>query len=192
MTSQTAQREPEPFQPIAAALAVVLPGLGHAYLGHTVRAAIIGAGVLGLFGTGLLVGGISCIDRREDFNWFLGQALNGPIAFAVDRVHQSRFKVVAPGPGGSPVRSARPTEYRDRDGRPAPITIDAQGTPSARLSDGTVVSPAYPPYIKGVGRMRELGTLFTTISGFMNLIVIIDAAFNRPRGRRIEETFSRL
>lgn len=183
----------EPFQPVAAVLAIIFPGLGHAYLGHTKRAAIIAAGVLFLFTTGLFVGGISCIDRREDFNWFLGQALNGPIAFGVDYIHQHHFKVQeSVGNSFLRIRSALPNEYRAPGGVPVPIAMDAQGVPRATLPDGTVVSPAYPPYIKGVGRMRELGTLFTTIAGFMNLIVIIDAAFNRHRSAAKAPEFSRL
>jgi hypothetical protein len=31
---------------------------------------------------------------------------------------------------------------------------------------------------RSLGRMNELGTLFTTIAGMLNLIVIIDAAFH--------------
>lgn len=176
--SSTPQRPPEPFQPMAAILAFAFPGAGHVYLGQTHRGVLASIGVLFLFLGGIFVGGITCIDRREDFPWFLGQALCGPITFAADYVHQNKFKVIDPPTGV--IRSARPTEYRDpKTGKPVPISIDASGKTSAVLSDGTTVSPAYPPAIKGVGRMRELGTLFTTIAGFMNLICILDAAFNR-------------
>lgn len=176
----------EPFQPVAAALAFICPGAGHWYLGYRDRAVYIAIGTLGLFFSGLFLGGISCVDRRENFIWFLGQALNGPVAFAADLTHERLFKVVD-GPTSAStriqtLRPPRPDEYRDpKTGAPYPIALDANGSTSVRLPDGTTVSPAYPPYIKGVGRMNELGTLFTTISGFMNLICIIDAAFNRRR-----------
>lgn len=184
--SQTPVHDKDPFQPVAAIVAFLFPGAGHFYLGHTDRALRIAAGVLFLFLSGIFVGGISCVDRRENAIWFLGQALNGPIAFAADTIHTRFFKVVD-GPasasgGGRVLRSPRPTEYRDpKSAMPIAITVDAQGKPSVTLLDGTTVSPAYPPYVKGVGRMNELGTLFTTIAGFMNLICIIDAAFTRRK-----------
>lgn len=174
----------EPLQPIAAVLAFAFPGLGHLSLGYPRRAACICAGVLGLFFGGLLIGGIGCIDRKANFIWFLGQSLNGPIAFAVDYAHQNHFKVVDRStPLG--LRPAHPDEFRSPvSGGPVPIVIDAQGRTSATYStpSGTVtVSPAYPPYVVSLARMNELGTLFITIAGFLNLICIIDALWHVPR-----------
>src|SRR5690606_8903547 len=82
------------FQGVAALLAVLLPGLGHAYLGEMRRGACVAAGVLGLFFGGMLIGGIDVVDRQEDPIWFLGEALVGPLAFGVNWVHQNQFKVV--------------------------------------------------------------------------------------------------
>lgn len=180
----------EPFQPVAALLAVVLPGLGHFYLGQTRRAILITAGVLGLFGTGVLIGGISCIDRRDNFVWFLGQALMGPLAIGLDHYHQTQLKVIGPRAYSNSrqmvLRSAYPNETRNpRDGTSVAIQVDEKsGKPYAVLADGTRISPAYPPYVRSLTRTNELGTLFTTIAGFMNVIVIIDAAFNSPVARR--------
>lgn len=159
----TADRQEETLQPVAAILAVLLPGAGHAYLGETKRAMLIAAGVLGMFFGGLLVGGIGVVDKRDNFIWFLGQSLVGPIAFGVDAVHQNYFKVIdRHGP-----RPARPDEGRGEGGRP--------------VIGGT------PPYTRSLGRVNELGTLFATVAGMMNLICIIDAAFHappQPRRRR--------
>lgn len=83
----------ETLQPVAGALAVLFPGLGHVSLGEARRGVLIMVGVLGLFFGGLLIGGIDVVDRKEDFWWFVGQAGVGPVAFAVDWAHQSRFKV---------------------------------------------------------------------------------------------------
>jgi hypothetical protein len=82
-------------------------------------------------------------------------------------------------------RSAYPNETRDTaTGQAVTIEVDAAGKPFAKMSDGSTVSPAYPPYVKSFPRTGELGTLFTTIAGFLNVIVIIDAAFNTPVDRR--------
>lgn len=150
----------ETFQPVAAVLAALLPGAGHFYLGEVQRGVLIAAGVLGMFFGGLLIGGIGVVDRRDNFIWFMGQALVGPVAFGVDAAHQSMFKVID---RGHP-RPARPDEGRG--------------------ADGEIIYGGTPPYVRSLGRVNELGTLFATIAGMMNLICIIDAAFYAPRARR--------
>ena len=174
------------LQPVAGVLAFVLPGLGHWYLGYARRGRLIAAGVLGMFASGLFIGGIDVVDRREDFPWFLGQAIVGPVAFGVDWVHQNQFKVDVPVTG---LRSAYPNEYRDpATGRPVITVMNEQtGEPEARLTGatpvtGATVTGAWPPNVKSLSRMNELGTLFCTIAGMMNLICILDAAFSRRRG----------
>jgi hypothetical protein len=160
----------EEFVPLAGLLAIVLPGLGHWFLGERARAVAIAAGVLGMFFGGILIGGIDVIDSREDTIWFVGEALVGPLAFGVDYAHQHHFKVFdeQPGPNGQmvrgPLRSARPDETRAPGGKAVPAAA-GQG----------------PPNIKSLGRMNELGTLFATLAGMLNLIAILDAAFHSRR-----------
>ncbi|MDX9910558.1 MAG: hypothetical protein RBS39_01865 [Phycisphaerales bacterium] len=144
-------REPAPFEPLAGILALALPGAGHAFLGDLRRGVHIGAGVLGLFIAGLLVGGIDVVDSKEDRLWFAGQALVGPIALGVDYVHQSQFKVPD---------AARPGQKRS----PSP--------------------DENPKIHKSIGRMNELGMLFCTVAGMLNLIAVLDAAFPGPHVRR--------
>jgi hypothetical protein len=162
----------ESLEIVAGVLALVVPGLGHWSLGERKRAMLIAMGVLGLFFGGILIGGIDVIDSKEDTIWFAGQALVGPLAFGVDYLHQNRFKVIGPvdvrNPDGTistidRLRSALPTEGRDAQGR---------AVPGGR-----------PPNIKSLGRMNELGTLFATIAGMLNLIAIIDAALHARRER---------
>lgn len=147
MAEPTVQH-PERFEPLAAILAIVLPGAGHVSLGETRRGILVGVGVLGLFFAGLFIGGIDVVDSREDRLWFVGQALVGPIAFGVDRLNQGH-KIADPRvPGGR--RSANPDES--------------------------------PFNAKSLAKMNELGTLYATIAGMLNLIAILDAGFHsRPR-----------
>lgn len=167
-TQAASPQQPPTLDPVAGVLAVILPGLGHLYQGHARRAAYIAAGILGLFFGGLFIGGIDSVDSREDRIWFMGQALVGPLAFAVDHVHQTRFKVIDPAaPGGR--RSADPTERRDpATGRAFP----------AGPGEG-------PPNDKSLAKVNELGTLFSTVAGLLNVIVILDALLTsrrRPAG----------
>jgi hypothetical protein len=83
---------PRQFNPQAAVLAWLWPGLGHISLGHNRRGRLIMLGVLFLFASGVLIGGADSVDRREDHLWFLAQAVCGPVAVGVDFVNQAYVK----------------------------------------------------------------------------------------------------
>jgi hypothetical protein len=164
--AQVVRYGPDRFDPAAMVLAWVFPGLGHWYLGEKKRARLICAGIMGLFVSGVFIGGVNAVDRKEDTIWFFGQAIVGPVAIGTDLVHQTFLKVKTKDPvtGMETVRSARPDEARGADGWP------------------TTPKPGQlPPSSTSLGRMNELGTLFSTIAGMLNLLVIIDAAMH---GRR--------
>lgn len=144
-------RNDEQLTPVAAALAFALPGLGHLTLGKPRRALFIFLGVMGLFLGGVFIGGIDAVDRKEDFWWFVGQAGVGPVAFLVDRVHQSHFKVADPkSPTG--VRTPDPDEN--------------------------------PRNSKSLGHPNEIGALYATIAGMLNVICVIDCLWSAPKPGR--------
>lgn len=150
------------FRPLPFLGALVFPGLGHALAKERGRGLCVAVGVLGLFFGGIFIGGIDVIDSREDKVWFYGQALVGPMAFGVDAIHQKQFKVTDP--ATRLTRSAYPSEGRSADGKPVP--------------------GGRPPNLKSIGKMNEIGTLFATIAGMMNLIAAIDAGFPPRPGQR--------
>ena len=141
------------------------------------------------------------MDRRENFFWFLGQSLNGPIAWGVDFIHQTRFKAYDGAqvgrdgqPGGIAAtgdllrlkrRAAFPFELSETRVRTLQNSAVGGGgmvkvkVPVFRAPDASAGEKAAPPYTRSLGRAGELGTLFITIAGFMNLICIIDAAWRR-------------
>ncbi len=135
----------------AGLLAVVLPGLGHVALGLRKRGLLVALGVLGLFFSGVLIGGVDAIDSREDRWWFIGQAFVGPVAFGVDRLNLSM----------------------------------SGNDPGATAQDGWEVSNP-PGRMKSLAHANEMGMLFATIAGMLNLIAIIDAFWNTPAVRRDE------
>jgi len=138
-------RPNESLQIASGILAVVAPGLGHAALGHARRGALIATGVLGLFLSGLLIGGVDAVDSKNDPWWFVGQALVGPPAFAADWVNRS-------------LSANDPAETASEGWR------DAQ----------------QPSREKSFAHSNEMGMLFITIAGMLNLIAIIDAFWNAP------------
>lgn len=134
------------YYPVCGVLAWVLPGLGHMARGEKKRGGYIMFGVLFLFLSGVLIGGVDSVDRKEDRLWYLAQTCCGPVALVVDFVNQQYLKTGAIGEIVST--------------QPAPINIK-----------------------KSLGRANEYGTLFSSLAGLMNLVVILDAFHPRPRKR---------
>jgi hypothetical protein len=56
------------------------------------RGRLMMLGVLFLFLSGILIGGVDSVDRREDHLWFLAQAVCGPVALGADFINQSYVK----------------------------------------------------------------------------------------------------
>jgi hypothetical protein len=69
------------------------------------------AGVLVLFLGGIFVGGIDCVDYKEDRLWFYGQLGAGPIVFAANAANDALLKSGSAAPmiempaQGGPVKS---------------------------------------------------------------------------------------
>ncbi len=147
---------------VAPVLAWIFPGWGHWHLRHRTRALLIGAGILFLYIGGLFIGGIDVIDREEDFWWYCGQVCAGPATLAVEWVKDERLNPPAqPGVVGS-ARKPQP---------PLP-------------PDDPAYAPDYvPAYSVSLGHANEMGTLFTTIAGMLNLIVILECV-RLPRAAR--------
>jgi hypothetical protein len=78
------EQDDQPLHLSAGVLGWIWPGLGHLKNGDSRRGRLVMLGVAGLFVAGVLVGGIDCVDRREDGLWFLAQAGTGPLAFLTD------------------------------------------------------------------------------------------------------------
>ncbi len=94
-TRKPAQGRHRPASPkwnfAAAFLGWLLPGLGHFILGQPQRAVVLGTTIGTLWLTGLLIGGLSVIDRNDHPAWFLGQMLIAPSFVA----NETRQRLVA-------------------------------------------------------------------------------------------------
>ncbi len=133
----------------AAVLGWVVPGLGQILIGERQRGICVLIGILGLFTTGVFVGGLDCVDKDEDRLWFYGQAAAGPIAFGVAYANDALIK------------TGRMTELV-----PTPPSMMEQ---SQNLPGGTV------PAAKGLAHANEFGTLLCFLAGLLNLVAILDA-----------------
>lgn len=146
-----AQRE---LRPVPLLLAWLWPGLGHMALGEAARGRRIMAGVLLLVLSGLLIGGIDSVDRREDTLWFLPQAGCGPLAFVLDGANAALLK-------------------SGRIGTLLPVPEPAPGSAGGRMISSR----------RGLAHPNEFGTLFIALAGLLNVVVILDAGFRRPTRR---------
>ncbi|MBX3365026.1 MAG: hypothetical protein KF866_09695 [Phycisphaeraceae bacterium] len=165
MTAAHAQPEPVGFDAIAGGLALVLPGAGHFYRGDRRRGVFIAIGILGLFFGGLLIGGVSVVDRRSERHEtrlsFIGQAFVGPTVFVVDAIHQSRFKGVAEG------------EARPRHPLPGETIRGGRIQPAMQGES--------PPMRPSLGKVNEIGVLYCLLAGMLNFIAFLDALFPSMR-----------
>ncbi|RMH14590.1 MAG: hypothetical protein D6695_00865 [Planctomycetota bacterium] len=175
----------------AGILAVVFPGAGHLYLRQTRRAVLAAVGVLGLFFSGMFVGGIDVIDRKEDKWWFLAQAMVGPLAFGVDAYHQHALKAYPLDPNiiaAGEMQAADLERLTPRALYPGETrkTIDLRLNTPAGQMERTIayIAPAGPgqgpPSTKSIGMMNELGMLSAAIAGMLNFIIVLDAFFPGP------------
>jgi hypothetical protein len=153
------ENPPRTYNPGAAILGWLLPGLGHISLGHTRRGLLIMAGTLYLFLAGILVGGIDVVDRRDDRLWFYAQAGCGPIAFVADFANQSLLKTGRVGRLVSPTGVVTPV--------PGPGGVITLG-------------PGVVNEYTGIAHVNEFGTLFCGLAGLLNIAVVLDA-LSRPR-----------
>ncbi len=148
------------FAPHAAVLAWVWPGLGHIVLGQARRGALIMFGVLFLFFSGLLIGGLDVVDSRNDRLWFLAQSVCGPIVFGADFVRDAVVPEI------------------NRNWRTAPGSATNELRDAYLSGDEETIAMLRRP---SLGHVNEVGTLFIALAGLMNLAVILDALYHEPK-----------
>lgn len=179
--SDEAQPQPQ-WNPHAAVAGWILPGLGHVILGQKKRGIVIGATILGLWLAGILVGGVSVIDRYDrvepaDDNypeapsrswWFWGQAMIAP-SLAVDYLREKLLHKHVDELGHGPVQYGSRHPYRGNPRR----TLVPQHSPT----------DVPPPYEPSFGKVAEQGTLYTALAGMLNLLAMIDVLYWDPRRR---------
>ncbi len=175
---------PQPqWNPHAAVAGWVLPGLGHFILGQKKRGIVLGAAILSLWMGGILIGGISVVDRYDrvepaDDNypeapsrswWFWGQAMIAP-SLAVDYLREKMLRNHVGEMGYGEVQYGSRHPYRGNPRR----TLVPQDNPA----------DLPPPYEPSFGKVAEQGTLYTALAGMLNLLAMIDVLYCDPRRRK--------
>lgn len=149
-----------PSSSVAGLLAWILPGLGHWYLGHRVRAVTLMVVIALTFWTGVAIGGVkSTVDPNENRIWFLAQICAGGHTVLAAIWSKSLTPVVYECPHCGASLTEKP-EY----GAKCP----ACGKEIARVESAERTRLAFWPQV-------DIAIVYTGIAGLLNLLVILDA-----------------
>jgi hypothetical protein len=132
---------------VAAVLAWLVPGAGHIYQGRTAKGVLFMVTILGTFFYGLFLS-------------------DGKAVYASWMPQDKRYYYLCQVCAGLPALPALVQTYRVRSGK-APILGGFEAPPV----DATELSDWY----RKLHRYFELGTVYTTIAGLLNVLVIYDA-----------------
>lgn len=160
MTYSVSDEEPviPPPVPVVALAGWCVPGLGYWLIGQRARALFSGLSILAIFVIGLLIAGVRCIDVP-------GFDESG----SLKRVGRSSNTLIASAP------------FRAIVDRPWYIPQILTGPAAIGASIWSVqIADTYP---KATARLWDIGTLYTSVAGMLNLLVIIDAAHRAARIR---------
>jgi hypothetical protein len=154
-----------PPAPLVAIAAWLLPGAGYWLIGQRARGTTIGVCILGLFVIGLLVGGVRVIEVPGYVN-----------------ETGERHMIDVP---GSAVRAwalqAAPLgELRDKpwslpQAMTGPVAV-AAGAWSVAAAEPDPANGGRPSGALTHARINEIGSLYLSVAGLLNLMAIIDAA----------------
>ncbi len=142
---------------VAAALAWLIPGLGHVYLGKLKRGVILFVAISAMFYTGVSVGGTMTVDQHGEPYWFIAQMGCG----AHGLVGWHRQNQVYDELNSLPEFAAVPLKDTD--------SVEAQRmTVDAKLAERNLAL-SYPE--------DNIARVYSGVAGMLNVICIVDAAF---------------
>ncbi len=166
---------PGPVGYLALVLAWVVPGLGHLLIGQKARGAIFLVTIHGLFGLGLLIGGIRVINPPDQAIWTYTQFLSGwPMILANRLEKNSRLEL------GDHTYPDGTTEYKGQlqllfeSQRPAMIPGETEEQRLAREQARTIKFIQDHPSFANHPKIQDLGAVYCGIAGMLNLLVMFD------------------
>ena len=152
-------------------LAWVIPGVGHVYLGRTLRGLIICICINGLFWTGVAFGGIFTVEPLRQKWWFAAQMCSG-VSGAAGWLRQERYRRAVTATFHDPELQT-PTPTRPTHARPN-LPHEWWEAYNQALAD------------KGVNLNYPADTVarsYSGIAGMLNLMCIFDAILLAVLGR---------
>ena len=86
---------------VALALAWLVPGAGHMYVGRTARGIIVFLTISALFWAGMAIGGATTVDADRERWWFVAQMFTGMHGLAGWQIERAAMRRIAPGAEGA-------------------------------------------------------------------------------------------
>jgi hypothetical protein len=156
---------------VALVLAWAVPGLGHMLIGQKARGAVFMAAIHGLFGLGLLVGGIRAINPPDQAIWTYTQFLAGWPMVVADKVEQASRAELGDRSAlpGSPQYTGELGRLFEREAPPGETQEDIQ----KRAVFAQAFIQAHPGFAVDP-KMQDMGAVYCGIAGMLNLLVMFD------------------
>ncbi|MBN2295414.1 MAG: hypothetical protein JXM70_23485 [Pirellulales bacterium] len=145
----------------AAFLAWLIPGLGHLYQGRTAKAVLYFVCIMSTFSYGLYLGSDS------EYGW-------GRVVYASWRPGDKRLYFLSQIGVGLPAMPALVQAIGARNGK-APFGEFMAPPRIQRSEDDLGGRPSVHQLHRRMARYFELGTIYTTVAGLLNILAIFDA-----------------
>lgn len=132
---------------VVGAAAWLVPGAGHYILKEKRRAAVILVAILLTFLVGLYVGSIGVVDSINAKPWYAAQVMNSPAVILLGNHVANAYQTAR--------MEARSQARMGRD------------------ASGQAMAQAYLVF----GRASEIGQIYTSVAGLLNLLCIVNAIY---------------
>jgi hypothetical protein len=148
--------------PVVAIAGWLLPGAGYMLLGDLVRGLTIGITIILLFVAGLLIAGVRVIDVP-------GYDASGQPVMVSDGINQHWALWAAP------ITEIRNKPWAVPQALSGPVSFAAAAW-SVYESRSDPSTPDQPRGAASHGRVNEIGSLYLSVAGLLNLMAIIDSS----------------
>ena len=172
--SDASPPHPVPSAPIVAVAGWLLPGAGYWLIGQRARGTTIGVCILSLFVLGLLVGGVRVIEV-PGYVTETGQRQMVRVPVADPRHPRQVDLIDVWSLRAAPLNEVRSKPWSLPQLMAGPIAI-AAGAWSVIGAEPDAALGGRPMAALTHARLNEIGSLYVSVAGLLNLMVIIDAA----------------
>jgi TM2 domain-containing membrane protein YozV len=163
---------------LALVFAWLVPGLGHLMIGQKARGVIFAITLHGLFGLGLLIGGIRAINPADQPIWRYTQFLAGWPMLVSNHLEKTIFE---PNYVEEDQNHQIPMERLYETNRPN-VMDDSQR--DARIAYGKEFMQKYPLFSYHP-KIQDIGSVYCGLAGMLNLLVIFDVLLRVTGAERI-------
>jgi hypothetical protein len=166
------------FLAVVGLAAWAIPGGGYFLLGQIRRALVVSVTILLTFGAGLYIGSIGVIDSVGAKPWYIAQVMNTPAVLLLGN-HVAQ------------IRNARRTVEDARqeaiNARQEAEHVQQRAEDALKRAEDVLKKAEDVEFYSVFGRANEMGQIYTSIAGLLNLLCIVNAVYLAHLGRHAQE-----